>query len=260
MNGDMDPNQQPTVPQPPQPQPQPQPVPATPVFSPQPAQPYEPANPMTPVTPVQPQSYGPAPETNYDPNYLDSIAPAPPRAKFLSGGFGKIFFGLIGVFVIAVSLIIAFSGKDKTADLQQTTVRVTNFVLLTKTEQPYFKSDKLSANNSRFTLILTDAEQNGQSLLDKAGVQKSQYNRTMVASEKKISDDLTSKFEDARLNANLDSDYARTMAAETSKLITLFTTMSKHSAAKAIRDYAKNLATNLVPIQQTFDSYTDDGN
>ena len=82
----------------------------------------------------------------------------------------------------------------------------------------------------------------------------------MTASEKKLTADLTQKFEDARLNAQLDSTYARTMAGETEKLIVLFTTMSKQSKAKAIRDYAKNLATNLAPIQKTFDNYTDDGN
>ncbi len=269
----MDPNQQPAVPsQEPTPEPQPQ-------FSPAPQQPAP--SPINPVAPTveqplsQPspaplagsdQSFeapgyvAPAPIAEYDPNYLDSIAPAPPQQNFFSGSFGKIFFAMIAVFVFAVSLIIAFSGKDKTADLQQTTVRITNFVLLTKTEQPYLTSNKLQSTNSSFTLILTNAQTDGESLLKQAGVQKSQYSKTMVAGEKKLSTDLTSKFEDSRLNANLNSDYARTMAAETQKLIVLFTTMSKQSQASKIRSYAKNLATNLVSIQKSFDGYVDDGN
>ena len=244
MNGDMDPNQQPASP------PQ-EPLPQPPVQTPVPQ----------PVSPSSfPTSGYTAPAAEYDPNYLDSIAPAPPRPNFFSGSFGKIFFVMIGVFVLAVSLIIAFSGKDKTADLQQTTVRVTNFVQLTKNEQVYLTSDKLESTNSSFSLLLANAETDGTSLLKQAGVQKSQYSRTMVASEKKITTNLTSQFENSRLNADLNGDYARTMAAETEKLISLFTTMSKESQASKIRSYAKNLATNLAPIQKIFDDYVDDGN
>lgn len=167
---------------------------------------------------------------------------------------------MIGVFVLAVSLIIAFSGKDKTEDLQQTTVRITNFVLITKKEKPYLKSSKLTATNSSFSLLLTNAQADGEKLLGQAGVKKTQYSKSMVASEKKLSDNLTQKFDDARLNAQLDSTYARTMASETDKLIALLNTMAKKSGAKAIRDYAKSLAGNLTSIQKSFDSYTDDGN
>lgn len=264
---DMDPNQQPNPYQPTPEQPQ---QPLQPV-APQPEQPQpqiqqpEPLQPPVQSLPV-PDPYPPAPVNypepvpNYDPNYLDAIAPQAARPNFFSGSFGKIFFIMIGVFVLAVSIIIAFSGKDKTADLQQTTVRVTNFYQLTKNEQDYLTSDKLSSTNSSFTLLLANAETAGQSLLKQAGVQKSQYNKTMVASEKKLDTNLTNQFENARLNGDLNSDYARTMAAETSKLISLFTTMSKQSQASKIRSYAKNLATNLTPLQKSFDGYVDDGN
>jgi hypothetical protein len=82
----------------------------------------------------------------------------------------------------------------------------------------------------------------------------------MVASEKKIDADLDAKFEDARLNAHLDRIYASTMASETTKLINMFTAMSKNSKSKPIRDYAKNTSANLVPIQKAFDGYVDNGN
>jgi hypothetical protein len=250
---DMDPNQQnPTPPTQPQ-------APVTPS---QPVQPVAtpPVQPTAPFAPAVPSTYAATPPQSYDPNYLDSIAPAPPRAKFFSGSFGKIFFGMLGVFVLAVSLIIAFSGKDKTADLQQTTVRVTNFALMVKTEQKSFKSNNLSANNSQLEILLTSAQTDGEKLLAQAGVKKSQYDKKMVSTELKLKTDLTTKFENARLNAELDRVYAQTMASETDKLITLFTTMSKKSGAKAIRDYAAALVTNLKPVQKTFNDYIDDGN
>jgi hypothetical protein len=231
----MDPNQQPSQPLGPEPQP------ITP--------------PASTYTQPVPNEYSVAPQQPYDPNYLDSIAPAAPRAKFLSGGFGKIFFILIAVFVLAVSLIVAFSGKDKTADLQQISVRVTNFATLAQTEQPHLKDAKLINTNTNFTIFLTNAGSNAESLLKTAGVKKQEYSKTMTASEKAITAKLTDKFTDARLNVELDSTYASTMAVETEKLIVLYTNMSKQSGAKAIRDYAKTAVTNLTPIQKTFSDF-----
>jgi hypothetical protein len=228
-------------------------------------QPNQPQQPVTPY-PSQPQQPAPtaypnvAPQPAFDPNYLDSIAPAPPSAKFLSGSFGKFFFILLGVFVLAVSLIIAFSGKDKTADLQQIAVRLDNFSKTTKATQVNLKSNNLSATNTNFQIWITNAQVEAESLLGKGGVKKTDYDKKMIASEKKITEDLDAKFEDARLNATLNRVYASTMAVETEKLINLFNTMAKKSGSSAIRDYAKSASSNLTPIQKSFDSFNDDGN
>jgi hypothetical protein len=222
--------------QPGQPTPSPQPVP-------QPADPYAAQQPMA-----------------YDPNYLDSIAPPPARGKFLSGTFGKLVFVLIAVFVLAVSLIIAFSGGDNTADLQQVAVRLDNYSLSVKAVQKNLKSNNLSATNTNYQIWMTNSLHDAETLLGQGGVKKTDYSKTMVASEKKIVTDLDAKFEDARLNATLDRIYASTMAAETQKLINMFTLMSKNSKSKPIRDYAKSTSANLVPIQKGFDKYVDNGN
>lgn len=226
----------------------------------QPNQPQQPQSPQ-PAAPQPQTDYGTVPQPMaYDANYLDSIAPPPPRAKFLSGTFGKLFFLLIGLFVFAVSLIIAFSGGDNTADLQQIAVRLDNISKTAKTVQKSLKSNNLSTTNSNFQIWLTDSQHNGEELLGQAGVKKTEYSKSMVASEHKIMEDLDAKFEDARLSARLDRVYASTMAAETEKMINLYNTMAKKSGAKAIRDYAKNAATNLTPIQKSFDTFVDDGN
>lgn len=271
----MDPNQQPNqVPQPSQPQLPPQP--ATPVqppadpavppqpgqqpaYTPQPAQPYQP-NAAQPAAPQTPTSYAAAPQAAYDPNYLDSIAPPPPPPKFFSGSFGKIFFGMLFLFVIGVSLIIAFSGKDNTADLQQIAVRLDNFSRTTKTAQKHFRSSNLQAINSKLMIWMTSAQKDAEDLLKQANVKKIQYNKQMVAKEKALATELDDKFEDARLSARLERVYSGTMAAETEKLMNLYNTMAKKSGAKAIREYAKNASANLKPLHDEFDNFVDDGN
>ncbi len=255
----MDPNQQPN--QAPSPSPAPQPggpqSPTTPV-----AAPYTPSAqvPYQQPTPQPPTSYGVEPQPAYDPNYLDSIAPVAPRPTFFSGSFGKIFFAMIGVFVLAVSLIIAFSGKDNTADLQQIAVRLDNLIKVVKKVQPDLKSNNLSTTNSNYTIWMTDSLRDANDLLSQAGVKKTQYNKEMVSEEATLADELAETFEDARLNATLDRVYARTMASEAEKLMNMFNLMAKQSGAPAIRDYAKTSSANLEPIQKSFDDYIDDGN
>ena len=226
----------------------------------QPNQPPQPSYPPQPVAPQTPTTYGETPPLAYDPNYLDSIAPPPPRAKFFSGSFGKILFGMLGLFVLAVSLIIAFSGKDETADLVQIALRLDNFSTMVKKEGLNLKSSKLSNTNTNLKTWMTGSQHEAETLLKAGGVKKTDYSKTMVASEKALVADLTSKFEDARLNAHLDRVYASTMASESQKMINLFNSMAKKNKSVKIRDYAKNTAVSLVDIQKAFDGYTDDGN
>lgn len=210
--------------------------------------------------PQPPSSYAPPVESSYDPNYLDSIAPAAPRAKFLSGTFGKVFWVLIGIFVLAVSLIIAFSGKDDTADLQQMSVRLDNFSKSTKLVNKHFKSKNLKIINGTFMIWLSDNQGKGEGLLKSGGVKKTDYNKQMVKDEAKLAQDLDEEFEDARLAGKLNRIYANTMAYETDKLLNMLNSMSKKSKSKQIREYAKRASASLVQIHKDFEDYVDDGN
>lgn len=210
--------------------------------------------------PQPPSSYTAPGPSGYDPNYLDSIAPAAPRAKFLSGTFGKVFWVLIALFVLAVSLIVAFSGRDETADLQQMVVRLENFSKTTKIIHKHFKSKNLTNTNSTYQIWITNNRQGGEELLQKGGIKKTDYNKEMVKSEAAYAADLDAKYEDARLAGKLNRVYAASQAAETEKLINMLNTMAKKNKSSQIRDYAKNAASNLKQIHEDFDNYIDDGN
>lgn len=223
--------------------------------------PYQaPPQPPQAVPPQTPSSYGPPIQQSYDPNYLDSIAPPPAQGKFLSGTFGKIFWVLIGVFVFAVSLIIAFSGGDDTADLQQMAVRLDNFSKTTKLVQKNLKSKNLKNTNATFQVWLSGSKGEAEDLLAKGGVKKTDYNKEMVKAEAALASELDSKFEDARLSAKLNRVYAATMAAETDKILNLLDTMSKRSKSPQIREFAKKAGSTLVSIQKDFNEFKDDGN
>lgn len=226
-----------------------------------PRNPYQaPQQPPQAVPPQTPSSYGPPAPQSYDPNYLDTIAAPPPQGKFLSGTFGKLFWGLIGVFVFAVSLIIAFSGGDDTADLQQMAVRLDNFSKTAKLVQKNIQSKNLKNTNATFEVWLSGTQGEAEELLATGGVKKTDYNKEMVRKEAAITTELDADFEDARLSAKLNRVYASTMAAETDKMLNLLDTMSKKSKSAKIREFAKKAGTTLASIQKNFNEYSDDGN
>lgn len=223
--------------------------------------PYQaPPQPPQQAPPQTPSSYGPPVQQSYDPNYLDSIAAPPAQGKFLSGTFGKVFWILIGVFVFAVSLIIAFSGGDDTADLQQIAVRLDNFSKTAKLVQKNIQSKNLKITNSTFEVWLSGTQGEAEDLLAKGGVKKTDYNKEMIRKEAAITTELDKEFEDARLSAKLNRVYAATMAAETDKMLNMLDTMSKRSKSAQIRDFAKNAGTTLTKIQKDFNEFKDDGN
>lgn len=232
--------------------------PTGPAPSPQP-QPYPPQS--YPQQPVAPQSqqpgYGPQPTPTYAVDYLDQIAPPPPQQKFFSGAFGKIFLIMIVLLLFGVGIIVATSGKSRTGDLELVTVRLENMQKVAKTEHKYLKSGDLTANNATLQTWFAGNASQGYSLLKQAGVQKNQIDKEITANEKAAAAQLTTDFNDARLNANLDRVYAREMAFQLQLVKTALDKMSKKSEAKAIREYAKSASTNLTPIQKTFADFDD---
>lgn len=240
----------------PQPAPQPTAQPQPQFQQPQPqANPYAQPQPL-PSQPPQP-GYGPQPAPTYAVDYLEQIAPPPPKPNFLSGAFGKAFIALMVIFVFAVSLIVAFGNQKRTADIEQVATRLDNLQKIAKNTQKELKNGKLIAANSNLQIWTAGSHREAFDLLAQAEVQKTDMDKKMIAAENEKKVELEEKFEDARLNANLDRVYAREMAYQADLLIAMYTTMSKKSGAQAIREYAKKSVQNLTPIQKTFADYDD---
>lgn len=220
---------------------------------PQPASPPPPGNqPLQPV-PDHPE------KMEYDPNYLDNIAPGASQQKFLSGTFGKIFWVLIGIFVLAVSLIIAFSGKDDTADLQRMFVRLEEYQTVVKDIHPDIRSGNLKDINSQLKTWMLSSKNEAEELLTLGEVKKTDFSKTMKQEEAGAADELVEKFENARLSANLNTVYSNTMSYEINEMLILYKQMSK-SKSSQIREYAAETSKTLGDIKEKFDNYSDDGN
>lgn len=221
--------------------------------TPQQGQPGGQPNPQPPLTP----GYGPQPAPTYAVDYLDQIAPAPPRANFLSGSFGKIVVALGVVLIFAVGIIVALGNQKNTGSLEQVATRVENMSTITKNTAKNLTSGKLRAANSNFNTWLINANRDAYDLLSRSGVRRNQVNKDTIAKEKAASDELKSELEDARLNAQLDVVYAREMAYQAQLIKTSLDQLAKRGAAKEIRDWAKQASANLAPYQQAFEKFDD---
>lgn len=207
--------------------------------------------------PQAPGGFGPQPAPTYAVDYLDQIAPPPPRAKFLSGSFGKIVVILGVVFVFAVGIIVALGNQKNTASTEKIAIRTENLQRVANDTQKNVKSGKLSATNSNFNIWLKNTNRDAYDLLAKAGIKKTDMSKSMIAEEKTARDDLTAKFEDARLNANLDRVYAREMAYQAQLLKTDLDKLAKNGPGKPFRDLASNASKNLAPIQKSFADFVE---
>lgn len=201
--------------------------------------------------------FGPQPAPTYAVDYLDQIAPPPPRAKFMSGSFGKIVVILGVVFVFAVGIIVALGNQKNTASTEKIAVQTENLQRVANDTQKNIKSGKLQATNSNFNIWLKNTNRDAYDLLGQAGIKKTDMSKTMVAEEKDARDKLTAKFEDARLNANLDRVYAREMAYQTQLLKTDLDKLAKNGPGKPFRDLASNASKNLTAIQKSFADFVE---
>lgn len=216
---------------------------------------------QTPQTPIQGTSAYNGPSQNYSPDYLDSISPTTRKSNFISGNFGKFFWILIALFVVAVSFVISgSSGKAPTADLELIAVRTDNFQQITKKVKNNLRSQNLTDINQSFNSWLLEANQKSEDLLKAAKVQKNNYNKSMKNGETKLLKDLDTKFEDARLAASLNGVYASTMSAETTKIVNVLNSLAKKNGSPKIRQFAKDQASSLAKIRDQFSSFVDDGN
>lgn len=166
---------------------------------------------------------------------------------------------MLGLFALAVSLIVAFSGKDNTVDLQKMSVRLENMVRVTKTAQKSITSNNLKEINTKFSVWVVNNQREAESLLNLGGVKRTDFSKTMIQSEDVIKDNLNIKFEDARLSVRLHRVYSTTMTLEIERLLNIFSKLSKNPSPQ-IRKFADDAVKNVEPIKKEFSEYVDDGN
>lgn len=209
---------------------------------------------MYPNQPTPPQEPLPT-------DYLNQIAPETPKKSIFHLGMRQIIamgIALI-IFVTLISIIAnAIVGNQK-QPLQQLAARLSTTQAVVADAQPNLKSTKLRSLNSNLKLYMTNTNRDIAAPLLTTGVNVAKLDKKVLAAESTTA--LSSRLEDARLNAVFDRTYAREMTYQLGTLLTLMEKIYNSTKDAELKAFLTSAYDSLQPTQEsfaTFSSATDD--
>lgn len=183
-------------------------------------------------------------------NYLDTIAVQPTQPTMKPW----LLWAIIGGVILAVTLLVVMilsGGTSSNERMQHALWRMQAVNQLADSNYKTIKSSELRAANSNLTTILTGAEQEGLALLP-ADIQKQKQpkNSKLTAYFTKLS----STLEDARLNGNFDTPYAREIAYQIGLLRSELKSL-KAGAKTSLKSYLDKTDKNLESVGAEFSRF-----
>ena len=194
---------------------------------------------------AQPTPTPPSPSIDY----LNSIAPEARQ----QGMNPKLLWAFIGgglVLLAVLVMMILSSGPNLKNQLQTLGYELKSLETLTTDQQPNIRSSELRRINSSLTLLLTNANHDITTPLSKnnASLSDKVPDSSPVASEFKS---LSSRLDDARLNAVFDRTYARELSYQLDKILIEINDIYKN-ADSTLKPFLQETSDNLSPIQKQF--------
>lgn len=219
---------------------------------------------MYPQDPYQPQPpQQPQPQLSPNPvpiDYLDQIS-APQQKPGMSN---KLFFGVIigGVIIVILALLLMLSSTSggKSISTERLGLRLQNLQTISKDSQKSIKDSQLRALNSRLTTQLTDINRDIVTPLKAADIDLKKADKKTLSQETKRLETLTTKLEDARLNAMFDRSYAREMSYEMENAAILMKSLYSSSKSKSLRTFLSESYDDFSGLQKEFARYSASSN
>jgi hypothetical protein len=200
---------------------------------------------------MQPNQVQPA--TSMD--YLNQIAPQGPQKRRFSRFQLVIFGGAALVLVMLIASIIAASSGTGGSSTQKLAARLTSTEAIATAAQPQLKSSQLRTLNSNLKIYLTNTNRDIVAPLTAIGIDVKHLNPVIIKNE--AGTDVTSRLEDARLNAVYDRTYAREMAYRLDTIVSLMQNIRSSTSSAIMKSFLENAITNLQPTQKQFSNYND---
>lgn len=197
----------------------------------------------------------PTPASSPSPiDYLNQITPKPPKRQLFKNKMTMIIFGLAGLVVLVLLVaIISAVLKPNTSATQQLAAKLQATLTISTGAQKQLKSSLLRANNSNLQLYLTNINRDITAPLAKNGINTAKLDTSIVTAESGA--DITTRLENARLNANYDEVYASEMAYQLSSILTLIHQINTSTHNQSLKDLFKNADSDLDPLQTQFANY-----
>ena len=205
---------------------------------------------------MDPYSQPPAPlsppPVNQPSNYLDSIAAQPTQQTIKPWLLWTIIGGVILLLIVVVLAIAVPAGPSKTERLLQLSWRMQSVTSLADKHKQTIKSSKLRATNSSLLAILDGAKRDSTSFLSKEAAKQSQPKDSPLIGE---FSDIETRLEDARLNVNFDTVYAREMAYQVATLQSELKSLLPGSNEE-LSAYLSQTDKNLTPLVKQLSGFS----
>lgn len=192
---------------------------------------------------------------DYSIDYLNQIAqPTTPTSK------KSIFliWAIIGLSVVAAAVMIFSMLTSRPSSMERTAavyLRMETLKDVSEKQHRYLGSNQLRVNNRNSITFLTNAIRDIEQPLSAAGITKSKISKDVVGLENKLTDDLNSEFDDARLNTILDRVYTREMTYQLGVLQSMMTGLESQSSNPELKSYVETTKNNLAPVIRTFSEF-----
>jgi len=189
-------------------------------------------------------------QPDYSVDYLNQIAPQAPKKM----GFSRMQYVLIAAVGLVVVLTIIFgiviSSSNSTEPEKQLAARLIGTEKIVGDAQTQLKSSQLRTLNSNLKIYLTNTNRDIAAPLLKSGVNVAKLDKTILASE--AGTDITTRLEDARLNAVYDRTYAREISYQLGTIVALMRQINASTNSQSLKTFLDDAYKNLEPTQKQF--------
>jgi hypothetical protein len=185
-------------------------------------------------------------------DYLNQIAPQAPKKSLFKPGPLLILVIIAGLIVIvsAVAVITNVVTNARKGPLERLGARLETTQTLAEDAQSKLRSSQLRTLNSNLQIQLTNTNRDIGDLLESQGVDLDKLSKSIA--EEESGDPIANRLEDARLNAIYDRTYAREMAYQLERLVTLMKQVYASTGDSDFKAFLKTAYDNLQPTQQSF--------
>ncbi len=189
-------------------------------------------------------------QPDYSIDYLNQIAPQAPKKSWLTRK-QLIIAGVLGLLVfLALIMMVAAVSNNRPEPTRQLAARLKATEAIVSNAQKGLNSTQLRTLNSNLKIYLTNANRDIVAPLAKVGINVAKLDKNLVASEAGAT--MTSRLEDARLNAVYDRTYAREIAYQLETVTTLMSQVYNATRNKDLKTFIDETRINLDPIQKQF--------
>ena len=191
------------------------------------------------------------PQPNLSIDYLNQIAPEGPKRKIALTKIQLIIVGVVlAAIVVVLILVIVIGATSNKKPLQQLAARLQSTETIVGKAQAEIKSTQLRALNSNLKIYFTNTNRDIAAPLLKEKVDPTKLDADIVSSE--TGADVSSRLENARLNAVFDRTYAREMAYRLDTIVALMRQLQNSVGTKDLKTFLVSALTNLEPTQKSF--------